>query len=390
MTEACAVANYLTSLTSGGFAVNSQNTLTLCFDIGGSTTDISALTLLKDEKLTMIKQSSIRFAAQRVAQATKFSTNFHNVLLQTCDNFGLKIQGLNLMESKFSPDTAPYFFEQMVDRLSPEQLPFFYKRIAVSCRDLFCVNLYVTGLIMYYAGMIVKKLIKQVRNSKELNWDAPAKPHVNIVFAGKGSRIMEWLSYANGQNKAMEYYMNMFMGGMGGKQEAAQYLPGYPRVVFPQAGAAGVKYEVSMGLTVKNTPLYRPQDEAPMEIIGESGFSLSINGEKKAVNYDNSITPDMIRFIGTRFYANPVAGDKFIAFVKYFYMFAKENFNLQMAWPFVEKGLREMNISSYVQNLPEYHMAKQNKGGFDFVAPIIVLEGMKFYDEYLLKGINAQ
>lgn len=390
MTEACAVANYLTSLFHGGLAVNAKNTLTLCFDIGGSTTDISALTLLKGERLTMVKQSSIRFAAQRVAQATKFSPNFHRVLLQTCDNFGLRIQGLNLMESKFSPATASYYFEQMVDRLTPEQLPFFYRQIAINCRDLFCVNLYVTGLVMYYAGMIVKKLIKQVRNSKELNWDAPAKPQVNIVFAGKGSRIMEWLSYTNGQNKAMEYYMNMFLGGMGGKQEAGLYLPGYPRIVFPQAGSDGVKYEVSKGLTIRNTPLYRPQNDAPMEIIGESGFNLNINGERKAVNYDNTITPDMIRFIGTRFYSNPGAGEKFIAFIKYFYMFARENFNLQMSWQFIESGLRDMNITGYIQNLPEYHRARQNRGGFDFVAPIIILEGMKFYDEFLLKGINAK
>lgn len=392
MTEACAVANYLTST---NIPVNDRNTLTVCFDIGGSTTDISALTPLENgSKLTMIKQNSIRFAAQRVSQATKFSTNFQKVLLQTCDNFGLKIQGLNLMESKFSPATAPYYFEQMVDRLTAEQLPFFYKQIAINCRDLFSVNLYVTGLIMYYAGMIVKKLIKQVRNSKECSWLAmggqPAKPNVNIVFAGKGARIMEWLSIANGQNQAMEYYLNMFMGGMGGKQEAAQYLPGYPRIVFPQAGYVDVKYEVSKGLTIKNTSLYRPKNESPMEIIGESGFSLNVDGEMKPVNYDNTITPDMIRFIGSQFYTNQVAGDKFVAFVKYFYTFAKDNFNMNMPWQMIEGGLRNMNITSYIQNLPEYHKAKQSKGGFDFVAPIIILEGMKFYDEFLLKGISAQ
>jgi hypothetical protein len=392
MTEACAVANYLSSLNT--ISVRDRNTLTVCFDIGGSTTDISALTMLDNgSKLTMIKQSSIRFAAQRVSQATKFSPNFQKVLLQTCDNFGLKIQGLNLMESKFTPATAPYYFEQMVDRLTADQLPFFYKQIAINCRDLFCVNLYVTGLIMYYAGMIVKKLIKQVRNSKECSWLAqpgqPAKPYVNIVFAGKGARIMEWLSVTNGK-MAMEYYLNMFMGGMGGNQEAAQYLPNYPRIVFPQAGLVDVKYEVSKGLTIKNTSLYRPQNEAPMEIIGEGGFSLNVDGGMKPVSYDNSITPDMIRFIGSQFYTNPVAGDKFVAFIKYFYTFAKENFNMTMPWQVIEGGLRNMNITAYIQNLPEYHKAKQSKGGFDFVAPIIVLEGMKFYDEFLLKGINAQ
>ena len=63
---------------------------------------------------------------------------------------------------------------------------------------------------------------------------------------------------------------------------------------------------------------------------------------------------------------------------------------MTMPWQVIEGGLRNMNISAYIQNLPEYHKAKQSKGGFDFVAPIIVLEGMKFYDEFFLKGINTQ
>ena len=48
-----------------------------------------------------------------------------------------------------------------------------------------------------------------------------------------------------------------------------------------------------------------------------------------------------------------------------------------------------MSISGYVQNMPEFRSAKREaqEGGkpFNFVAPIIILEGMKFYDNTLLK-----
>ena len=51
-----------------------------------------------------------------------------------------------------------------------------------------------------------------------------------------------------------------------------------------------------------------------------------------------------------------------------------------------------MNIVQYVQNMPEYLEAardkEKNNGNFDFVAPIIILEGMKFYDDYLLKSLK--
>ena len=43
-------------------------------------------------------------------------------------------------------------------------------------------------------------------------------------------------------------------------------------------------------------------------------------------------------------------------------------------------------MNSYISNLPDFRSARaNNRGKFDFVAPIIILEGMKFYDEYLMK-----
>ena len=56
------------------------------------------------------------------------------------------------------------------------------------------------------------------------------------------------------------------------------------------------------------------------------------------------------------------------------------------------EGFQKMNIVQYVQSLPEFVEAQRDKdknnGKFDFVAPIIILEGMKFYDSYLLKSLR--
>lgn len=47
-------------------------------------------------------------------------------------------------------------------------------------------------------------------------------------------------------------------------------------------------------------------------------------------------------------------------------------------------GIMSMaNINTYIQNLPEMQKARR-QDKFDYVAPIIILEGMKFYDEFLM------
>lgn len=52
--------------------------------------------------------------------------------------------------------------------------------------------------------------------------------------------------------------------------------------------------------------------------------------------------------------------------------------------PYMMNGIMSMaNINTYIQNLPEMQKARR-QDKFDYVAPIIILEGMKFYDEFLM------
>ena len=101
-----------------------------------------------------------------------------------CEKYHIRILGLNMGPNTYSQETAPYFYEQIVDNLNSEQLVDFYKCISAYSPELFSVNLYVTGLIMYYAGQLANKLIQEVRRSE----DGPGKdwrPQVQIVFALK-------------------------------------------------------------------------------------------------------------------------------------------------------------------------------------------------------------
>jgi len=406
LSEACAVANYLVR-PNGGYSIN-PGELVLCFDIGGSTTDITALCQMDGGK-AMIKQNSIRFAAERIAQATKYSPNFKNVLLRMCEKKNISIQGLNKGTNKFSENTAPYYFEQVVDRLEASDFETFYLLIAAECKEMMSINLYVTGLIMFYAGQLAYKLRTEIVKSE----DAPPAvkaipPKIKIAFAGKGSRIFDWFTAVN-PTAANDYYTQMFIRGMGGEGVAKQTIT--PISLSPlkiidinsQRGTdnADVKYEVSKGLAIPTniTSILVPTNKQAIEILGEDNFCVvTPAGEFKYLESTNSITPEMLEHIGNHFICLPPDGKphcpRFMDFADLFYKVSSSMFGLKMNGADFMAGFQDMNIENYIKGEPAFIKAQKRKHDdqkeFDYVAPIIILEGMKFFEKHLLRGIQKQ
>ena len=387
MTEACAVANYLS------YSINNTNELVFCFDVGGSTTDISVI-CSEGETNKMLKQNSIRFAAQRLSNATKYVAKpFEQALQKICHNHNIKLLGFNDGERLYSAETAPYYFEQIVDQLSTEQLTEFYQIIGTDCPQLYCVDLYITGLITYYAGQLAYKLVKEARRSDELpmyndNW----RPIIKIVFAGKGSRIFEWLNAANEQT-AIRYYTEMFCMGMGGEKILKTNLAAWPKFDLQTKQGNEVKFEVSKGLAKTIQTRLLITDNA-LEIIGENGFKLynSATREWAPLQSDDSITADFMQSIGKCF-SSPDAFNfqqtRFCNFASIYYKYVSGIFGAtRLDTGKMTEGLQSMaNINTYIKSLPEVQKAQSEKE-FDFVAPIIVLEGMKFYDQYLMDALH--
>ena len=135
--------------------------------------------------------------------------------------------------------------------------------------------------------------------------------------------------------------------------------------------------------------------EKAIEIVGENGFTLynSASGECAELNFDDSISADFMESIGVCFSSPDNFDMKKMCFYKFagiYYkyvsgLFGKEMVNL----PVMVEGINSMSsINTYIQNLPEVQKAHSHEK-FDYVAPIIILEGMKFYDEYLMKVLNV-
>lgn len=393
MTESCAVANFLAQKNTVG---KDPNTLTICFDIGGSTTDILVLGQMRGPDgigLSMVKQSSIRFAAQRIAQATKYSPNFKSVLIEILDKKGIKVEGVNKGANKFTSNTAPYYFEQLVDRLEGSEFDEFYKLLGAKCKEMVSVNLYVTGLIVFYAGQIAKKVKLEIDKSPNKNpgWKSPK---IQIQFTGKGSRIMDWLKAINPQGSE-KYYMDMFINGFGGMEAARKHLGGPPLFLPRDVNnlSADVKYEVAKGLAATTDTLYvTDSNQKPLEVIGEDGFVLySSSGEANMLDSETSINPELMENIGGMFLHKPkdhnVPCPKFMQFGHVYFQVATNYFGLKATQQEFLNGFKNMNISDYIKQMPEFKEAKRNTKGFDFVAPIIILEGMQFFENVILKTI---
>ena len=379
MTEACASANF----TAQTAAVKRK--VVYCFDVGGSTTDISALYSLMNGDPYMIKQNSIRFAAQKISQAIrKMPDEFKEVLTMVCDNYDLKLIGFNVGQSRYSADTAPYYYEQIVDILDTEQLKYFYSCIAMRCPRLFAVNMYVTGLIMFYAGQLFLPLVKAINanrgpGSAELEGIEP-------VFEGKGARIFDWLCTKN-PNMAEEYFKAMFKAG-------AQ-LPNMPNDKIDleklRSGKANddVKFEVSKGLASENGRLMEPTGE--FEIFGENGFKgYAKDGKVYDYAFDTKLTPSWMREIGGYIRQSRVNCECFTQFLSIYGGAVQQILDIKMDINEMRQGLEHMDIEQYItQEVPRFKEAmarsRDNNQAFDYVAPIIIIEGLKFYDKHLLK-----
>lgn len=387
LTEAYAVANYLYK--KGEVSLGQKQNLAICFDIGGSTTDVSVLwggtNNIKPDSCGVIKQNSIRFAAQFVSGVVNQSSRFKEVLRQTCEQFHLNIVGLKQGDkNRYTSETASYYFNLMVDRLKPNELSFFYKKIVEYCPELMAANLYVTSLIMVYAGIMMRKVSKRVRNSDEYGGYNVGDPKftIDVKFAGKGARLMDWMSMTKGLDMAKAFYKQMFIFGFG--KEWADYVNNC-NILLSDSPSEDVKFEVSKGLAYEDFSPLRPGAGEDFEVVGEEGFWIKDdNGQKLHLPADNRIRTEMMELLGDRLgYDNSGAGPIFKKFAQVVVTQAIKLFNAKLDLDKMKTALERIDIINYLREDEEYLQARKRANAgtkkFDYVAPLLILEGIQFY-----------
>jgi len=387
LTESQAVAKYALqedSLITGVYKVG--------VDVGGSTSDILLLTKIRSGKNVLVKQNSIKIAAGMLANATKVVPGF-DVFLKRYAESNKSYLGEIQAVKNININTAPYCFNLILDRLDDEQkLNQFYKEIAANCKPLFWINIYLTGLTTYYLGIVCKK----VSNLSEIHKDSfdDIMQKVIIDFYGKGARIYDWFKAYN-KDTAAEYLRTCFNRGFGSE------VP-YDRLEFNNFSKLlisnkAVKVEVAKGLANPRVDLTE-FDSSKMigEVSGEDGYVLRIPGQNEAVAYTSlmEINPSLIQRLGSELKPSFTQGNaypRFTDFMNIFYDYACNYLDFKFDGNEMLNAINKMNILQEVENDVDYQKAKKEmeKGReFDFVAPLLILEGQAFLKSYLLPKIK--
>lgn len=364
LTESEAVANY--ALSPVAKMTVRDDTIAMGFDVGGSTTDILCIAKDKNYKTILIKQSSIKIAAGKLAEATAKSSQVQKAIQNYCKQNNIFIFGI---DSELNNNTAPYFFNAVVDQLgsiSKDELDRFYSNVySDGCSDIFVINTYLTGLILFYAGQLAAK-IKDFEDYSQIE-------NFEIGFFGKGGRMFGWLP-ALSKHAAENYYETCFKTGYKKEDNI--------RMELFSSDESHIKAEVSFGLSLENK--IHGEGEKIAEIFGEEGYMYNnqLLGPLSDVKVEH-----LLNFNGKLRIPNEYT--RFKEFLSVFGRFVREQFDFNIN-PLIQ-DLRGMRLIPYIEGIPEFKEAKKNSANnpddFDFEAPLIILEGMAFLENVLMKNV---
>ena len=377
-TEAEAVCSYALSQDFG----LSNNNLFLGIDVGGSTSDI--LLLGKDpsngNKFTLFRESSVRLAAGVFFDAVIKSETFRQALVNFHESNQKSVYVSNIRDVLTEANKAPYYLNNIFDQLKTiEEYDSFYDIINRDAKFVFTIPAYVTGLLLYYSGMLIGKTIK---DNGLTNID-----RVDILSFGKGGRIFHWLRNSAGNRATREYYSNCLNAGVHCVTDVEL------TVKYRDEIEVDNKAEVAKGLCDPKD-VVKKQKVDDRDICGEIGVKYLIpGGSMKTLSVEDELTGDYFSDDMGNFDFSGVTN--FEAFMNIFIEFVSQKTKLYAK---ADSELRDdlsdlpTRIASFIcNNDREYKKAKEKAktgNGFHYHQPIIIAEGICFLSTLIRKAFN--
>ena len=377
-TEAEAVCSFALSQ---DFGLGGDN-MFLGIDVGGSTSDI--LLLAKDSengnKATLFRESSIRLAAGVFFDAVIKSETFRQALVNFHESNQKSVYVSNIRDVLTEASKAPYYLNNIFDQLKTvEDYDNFYDTINRDAKFVFTIPAYVTGLLLYYSGMLIGKVIKD-NNLVDIK-------KVDILSFGKGGRIFHWLRNSAGSRATREYYATCINAGVRCVTDIELTVKYRDEIEIDN------KAEVAKGLC-------DPKDVAKKEkvddrdICGETGVKYLVpGGSMKPLSVDDELTGDYFSDDMGNFDFSGIK--KFEAFMDIFIEFVSQKTKLYAK---ADSELRDdlsdlpNKIASFIcNNDREYKKAKEKSksgDGFHYHQPIIIAEGICFLSTLIRKAFN--
>lgn len=399
ITESEAVCNF--ALSRGGISLN-DNTIFIGFDIGGVTSDI--LFLINDpsnQRARLAKQSSVKVAADRISKAVSLSKDIQNVLKHFCHKFD---QGIGAIEG-INSNTSSYLLNILFDKLEKDPAleqhlygqfwaPEIEEINRSHTRGIMAVAAYVTGMIMFHAGQMVRGYITdELKNSKN---GKNSKFHVRTAYFGKGGNLFEWIPKAISDSTGLKYYEDCFKSGLT-SEIAQKHISSFTMDTRKEY----LKAEVAYGLSAPRSIVI--EDLSDSEIIGEDGYAF--NGQP--LSWNDRVRPEYIFEFGEKM-TIPQFEDNTLLDTKGNYL-AYPNFNrfldiyfaLIKDWDLFDYsilhqeriGFATKSLENYVKSDEDWlaSSALSNKSNipsdFKFSCSPFLYQGSCFLDEVIIKKL---
>lgn len=378
LTESEAVCYYTLSQDIGP----DSSHLVLGIDVGGSTSDILILGTDKNRKNALLKQSSVRMAAGSFFQAIVNSAKFRDALYRFHESHTTRVHVENIKEitNECGASKAPFYLNSVFDQLQENEYSIFYDYISTASPFVFTLPSYITGILLYYAGMLVRKTLLENRME--------GIKIVQLYTFGKGSRLFHWLQSSPGRMATTTYFEKCFLSGCGEDMNVKLKYSDDEHLRKDN------KSEVAIGL-VKSDPtvvelVYDSSLIHKSDVIGEKGVVVFKNGEQRELNEQDLLEASIFENINeTEFPYIPVNFKKFLSI--YIDFIVKKSGYINNIGN-LENSVEDLSskLKSFIRNDKEYQKAKKDKndnGGFAYRYPIFLAEGACYLEKVLIPEI---
>ena len=270
---------------------------------------------------------------------------------------------------------APFYLNSVFDQLTDDDFGLFYSYIGKEASFAYAIPAYVTGLLLFYAGKLCAKTIKE-NNLTEVR-------EVHLLPFGKGGRLFHWLQTIPGSRLTNAYYEECFRKGFGDGAEGIA-------LKYRNDITSDNKSEVSKGLAVDTDLIYDSNVRFTSDIFAEKGVKYLVNNQQVMLAEDEVVADEYFENIGNITF--PENLENFEEFLRIFIDFVGHKSGLVKNIATLEIKSKDLTslLSAYIQNDPEYKKArnaKQQSNRFEYRFPILIAEGLCYLEKILIPEI---
>ena len=240
-----------------------------------------------------------------------------------------------------------------------------YTSLSERAKRVFTIPAYVTGMLLFYSGMMIGRALKDNQLSSVQN--------VDIFSFGKGGRLFHWLSNATAPRVVSQYYADCVNAGIACVSENLHLT-----VTYDNSTSEFNKSEVARGLCDMKILNKAPQ-AADCDICGERNVQYTDGQGTRVINVDEELSGDYFANSMNNF--NFGRAENLEKFMQIFFDFVSTKTDLCKD----AKNLLSDAISSLSNHFKtnitnhdtEYKKAlRNNSDGFHYHQPIIIAEAL--------------